>query len=886
MTLSNGTQLGPYEILSPLGAGGMGEVYRAKDARLDREVAIKVLPEMFSRDVERVARFQREAKVLASLNHPNIAAIYGFEESEDKHFLVMELVEGETLLQRIKNGLMPVEEALGIGKQIAEALEAAHECGVIHRDLKPGNVMVKPDGTVKVLDFGLAKAMSEDSSTTAKVTDSPTITADFTRPGVVLGTAPYMSPEQARGRPLDKRTDIWSFGVMLYECLTGEMLFRGETATDSMGAIMHRDPDWSLLPPNTPPTVQLLMRRLLTRDRNQRLKDIGDARIEIAHAIVDPTSSALGLAAAAIEEPKRARRRLLTALALAAFSVGPAAVTWFATASLRRPPPATMQLAVSSNTHAYKNASAMVVSPDGASVAFAARRSAGGQRHLWVRRLDEFDARDLNTTTSGGLFWSPDSQYIGFHADGKLWSIRADGADKRLLASVGSNEGATWNADGAIVLAGGTHGLQILRAGATSLEPLTTLNAERFETLHSYPHFLPDGNRYLYLAVTFDPEQEIRSRWLYAGDLATGEQTLIGTFSSNTWYVEPGYLVYVEDGTVKTVPFDTDRLRITGQPRILAQNASYQRYLGHAMISASRDGVVVFAPVRAQQRLVWFDKSGNRLGQVGPAATFDEQHRISPDGRTVAAGVADPRTELCDIVLYGLQRNTSRRLTVDARWEGQPAWSPDGKTVYFSTDHHGPPDVYSLEVDGGAAPQEVFSKPGAWFPTDASPDGRFLVIVGPRDAPACGIWVAPLDGAGEPFAFNPTRGRQRRARFSPDGNRIAYFSNENGADEIHVDTFPDSTGGLQVSTNGGFSPAWSPDGKKLYFGQRPSGDRDWAVMSVEFTDSDPPAPLPPVVLFNPGPFVGFDLAPDGDQFLLRLDPDQTPDNHVILNWLR
>ncbi len=304
MTLSSGTQLGPYEILSPLGAGGMGEVYRAKDTRLDREVAIKVMTDTFARDPERVARFQREAKVLASLNHPNIAAIHGFEESDGKRFLVLELVEGDTLAERLRGGAMPVDESLAVCKQMAEALEAAHERGVIHRDLKPANVKVTPDGVVKVLDFGLAKALTEEPTESAPA-DSPTITANYTRPGVVLGTAPYMSPEQARGRLVDKRSDIWSFGIVLYECLTGKHLFHGETATDSMGAIMHKEPDWSLLPPETPPTVRLLLRRCLTKDRKQRLQDIGDARVELEAAIADPTSSFLTLVGTALRPMRR-----------------------------------------------------------------------------------------------------------------------------------------------------------------------------------------------------------------------------------------------------------------------------------------------------------------------------------------------------------------------------------------------------------------------------------------------------------------------------------------------------------------------------------------------------------------------------------------------------
>jgi len=412
LTLQAGTHLGPYEILSLLGVGGMGEVYRARDSKLDRDVAIKVLPEAFARDKERLLRFEREAKLLASLNHTNIAQIYGFEDADDKKFLVLEYVEGETLAALIKRGQLPVEEALEVCKYIAEALEAAHEKGVIHRDLKPANVMVKADGTVKVLDFGLARAMADDSGSAPVAAESPTITADFTKPGVVLGTAPYMSPEQARGRPLDKRTDIWSFGVILYECLTGQMLFHGETATDSMGAIMHKDPEWSLLPTNTPPTIQLLLRRCLTKDRKRRLHDIADARIELENALVDPASTSLGLAQAALDVRHRWLPSWPMNIAFVALLALTAVGVWFAKPHPKDTSPVLRLSAIVSEDVklASHRTPFMAISPDGRQLAYIVT-PAEGKDQLYLRHLHLPDATPLaNTLGAGQPIFSPDGR--------------------------------------------------------------------------------------------------------------------------------------------------------------------------------------------------------------------------------------------------------------------------------------------------------------------------------------------------------------------------------------------------------------------------------------------------------------------------------------------
>ncbi len=531
MSLAPNTRLGPYEIVAPLGAGGMGEVYRAKDTRLDREVAIKVLPEAFARDAERLARFQREAKVPASLNHPHIAAIYGFEEANAVRFLVLELVEGDTLADRLKApgapGL-PVDEALGVCKQIAEAVETAHEQGVIHRDLKPANVKITPDGKVKVLDFGLAKALSGDATST-DIAHSPTITVDFTRPGVILGTAAYMSPEQARGRPVDKRSDIWSFGCVLYECLSGHRPFQGDTATDLIAKILERDPDWSTLPPNTPATVQLLLRRCLVKDRNRRLRDIGDARIEIENAIADPTSSSLRLATTAADEAgrgrggRRARRNALPWL-VAAVTVMALVSSFLIPRDRANPherPLARLTIPVSG---ASPRSWQLAISPDGRYVVYRADPIDGVMR-LHLRPMDEFGERTLGGTEGGyAPFIAPDGDGIGFFTDRDLRVVSASGgSSQRVCEAFGFTTGA-WGPDGTIIFSTGRSGdnalpgLSRVRATGGIPEILTTIDPAKNERAHVSPEFLPDGKHVLF---TIETDTTRRVEILLFGDAST-----------------------------------------------------------------------------------------------------------------------------------------------------------------------------------------------------------------------------------------------------------------------------------------------------------------------------------------------------------------------------
>ena len=507
MSLANGSKLGSYEILSPLGAGGMGEVYLATDSKLDRKVAIKVLPESMTRDKERVARFEREAKLLASLNHPNIAAIHGFDDSDGTRFLVMEYVEGETLGNHLKKEPMAVEDALDIAKQMAEALEAAHGQGVIHRDLKPPNVMIRPDGAVKVLDFGLAKATAEESSTSLPA-NSPTITANYTKPGVVLGTAAYMSPEQARGRPLDKRTDIWSLGIILFECLTGQTLFQGETAGDSMGAIMHKEPDWSRLPPGTPPTIQLLLRRCLTKDRKRRLHDVADARIELENALVDPTSTSLGLAQAALEIRHRWLSPWPVNVVIAMFVALAAIGGWLAKPQARDSSPVIRLSAIIPQEQKFSNNRFpnTAISTDGELLAYIATTKA--ERQLYLRPMHQQEAIALaNTTDALSPVFSPDGRWIAFAQQNKLKKISVLGGPALIICDAPQLRGAHWGVNDKIVFAPSRRsGIWLVSASGGKPEKITDLGPNPGAASHRWPQLLPDGRSLLFIQTDNEDE--------------------------------------------------------------------------------------------------------------------------------------------------------------------------------------------------------------------------------------------------------------------------------------------------------------------------------------------------------------------------------------------
>ena len=890
MPLLPGSTLASYQVLGPLGAGAMGEVYRAKDTRLGREVAIKVLPEHFAADVERLKRFEREATTLASLNHPNVAQIFGVDQVGDTCFLVLELVPGESLEERLKRGPLPIDEALEVCRQIAEGLEAAHEAGVIHRDLKPANVRLTPDGKVKVLDFGLAKPANESHH------GSSTDSVLSTEAGRLLGTPTYMAPEQARGKPINKRVDIWAFGCVLYECLTAKRAFVGETLTDVLGAVLHTHADLSALPEATPRRVRELLERCFAKDPRQRLRDIGDARLELERALAGHDSSAADVGA----RPRRTVLRVSLCAAVALLLVG---LGWMLALRWARPvtrAPRTASLLIPSRTSTYFWASNPVLSPDGRFVAFSARQNGAADTNLWVRALDSFDAEPLAETTGAqSPFWSADSRSIAFHAEGKLWAANVEqGGSRRLLAVEAYNTGATWGPDGTILLArpiggtGGNGGIFRIPSGGGKPEPVTTVDAKAFERAHHYPLFLPDGKRFLYLVINRNPDQEVSVGHLVAGRIGSSERTFVADLTSLVSYVEPGWLVYVDDGTIKAAPFDCDSLRITGETVTLADDAAYFRPTGSSPLSVASDGTIAFATPADDQQLVWVDAAGARLGSLGPQGNFGTP-RISPDGTRVVVQVGDRRTGLADLWIYGVDRPASTHLTTEASWEGAPVWGADGSIVYYSSDKNDYPEIFSIRADGSGDNRLVYG-PGsggrAWFPMDVSADGKSLMIAGAVEKLNQDLRVLPLDGSTVAVPFRSTPAFESTARFSPDGRWVAYVSDESGKSEVCIAPYPGPGPKVQVS-DGGFAPVWSPGSDKLYFLQPKSGAKAGSDPArVMVVDLDQPAsfgsPPPPRVLLENAEDIGaFEVAPDGKRFLLQITPAETPPLRVILNGL-
>ncbi|MDO8632398.1 MAG: protein kinase, partial [Phycisphaerales bacterium] len=798
MALNAGMKLGPYEIVSPLGAGGMGEVYRARDARLDREVAIKVLPEAFARDAERVARFQREAKLLASLNHPHIAAIYGFEEANAIRFLVLELVEGETLAERLQAGSLPIEDALHVGRQIAEAVEAAHEQGVIHRDLKPGNVKITADGKVKVLDFGLAKALSADTSASS-IQHSPTITMQHTSPGVVLGTAAYMSPEQARGKPVDKRTDIWSFGILLYECLGGHRPFDGETTSDLIARILEREPDWSALPPGTPPTVQLLLRRCLAKDRNKRLRDIGDARIELNHAIADPTSSSLGLAADAMAAGSlrhdRGRRRLAsTAAWIALAGILAALISWNL-----KPEPQTPVRRFTIADKDYEPAQGIAISPDGRKIVFSAKG------RLWVREIDRLEPRELpGTDNATQPIWSPDSTRIAYATENKLWHIPSQGGTPTAIGTLPGAVlpvgGLSWTEDERIMVATGNAGLYEVSARGGEMRTILDVDPATEEDFH-HAASLPGGRGVLFTIHRRGGGPDKIDLWTPAGRKTLLEME--GERFDNPVYSPTGHILYTRSTTTPglwALPFSPSDLAVTGAPFLVAPDAE--------RASVSQDGTLVYFRGTASvlQHMVWVSREGELLGAVGQAQPVLDRPRLSPDGTRIAVAARDPDSR--NLWIHDIARGTKMRLTFDRLSPSGPIWIPGRNAIAHSTGSGAKGSAWIRQAGGSGEAEEL----PITFPTSCSSDGKFLLYQVEDDNGTDDLWYVRLDGEGEPKPLIQGRTQDRNGVFSPDGSLVAYEYRDSGLEEVFLTNFPSGEGRWQVSVNSGTEPRWSPKG--------------------------------------------------------------------------
>jgi eukaryotic-like serine/threonine-protein kinase len=901
MALTSGDRLGSYAVLSPLGAGGMGEVYRARDSKLGRDVALKVLPEAFARDAERMARFQREAKVLASLNHPNIASIYGLEDSGATHALVMELVEGPTLADRIKQGPIPIDEALRIAKQICEALEYAHERGIVHRDLKPANVKVTNDDAVKVLDFGLAKAVQGEASE-IDIATSPTMSRMATLAGVLLGTAAYMSPEQAKAKAVDRRADIWAFGCVLYEMLTGKMAFTGETVTDTLAAIIKEEPSWSRLPAGTPVRVRVLLQRSLQKDPKQRLRDIGDARIsleEVLSGAADQSTVAVLPIAAPIWY------RALPWVVAACLAIALALVEWVHT---RAEPSAQTASAVRFQIPIKEKLAPgggnFALSPDGHHLAFPATDSDGVSR-LWIRSLDSLEERPLPGSESSvfpPFFWSPDSRYIVFDGGGKLKKIDVGGGPAQTLCDISHLAvGGSWNQEGTIVFGSGNGG-GLLRVSANGgpASPLTVLDKSGSEVRHDFPLFLPDGRHFIYQRTSSKPGNS----GIYVGSLDAkpeeqSSKRLLETALGGAYVPSSdsgtGQLLFLRDGALMAQTFDTRRMELSGEPVTVAQQVG--SFLDSGFFSVSGNGVLVYRTgASGGSRLAWFDGQGKALGTAGEPAAFYTL-ALSPDGARAVAGRLDSQNPAVSLWLLDFSRGTSARFTFDSFDDTNPVWSLDGNRVIFSSARGGVHDLYQKLASGAGDEQVLLKSDQDKYPESWSRDGRFLLYEAwdPKTTNS-NLWVLPLEGDRKPFPFAPTEFNDRDGQFSPDGRRIAYVSDESGRDEIYVRTFsPDSTaaasdpgGKWLISTAGGREPRWSADGKLLYYMAF-----DGKLMAVKIATqpvfrAEVPSPLfqtpPPTSLSAHGE--SWDLTQDGKRFLFLAPVEQAEQAPftVVLNW--
>jgi Tol biopolymer transport system component len=856
----------------------MGEVYLARDSKLNREVAIKMLLPGVAADPDRMARFSREAQLLASLNHSNIGSIYGLEDIHGAQALVMELVEGPTLADRIAQGPLALSDAVAVAVQVADGLEVAHDRGIIHRDLKPANIKVKADGTVKVLDFGLAKALDPLPSSNAEAMNSPTLTAQATRAGIILGTAAYMAPEQARGQAADRRADVWAFGCVLFEMLTGRMAFGAETTSDTIAAVLGREPDWTWLPEATPSAIRRLLRRCLVKDPKRRLRDLADARLDLE----EPLEGTAQDRAAASSASRRLERLVWSsALAILALIAGVLAVR-----SIRAPtPPAEMRVEIT--TPPTTGAVSMAISPDGQKVVFVAA-SAEGKSRLWVRRLSGVSAEPLpGTDVAHGPFWSADSRSVGFFVAGKLKRIDIDGGAVTVLANAPLGEGGAWNRDGQILFAP-VPASPLFQVPATGGEatPVTTVAAPQ-QVGHAFPQFLPDGRHFLFYVVG---APDVRG--IHIGELGSAQTKRLLDTDAGAVYAASGHLLFVRDGKLLAQDFDAARLSLSGDPfevagQIVTRGAT-------PALSASAAGPIIYRVGSAGAgRLTWFDRSGRDVGTVsGREAGLHVGPSLSRDGRHLA--LFEVKNGNADIWLVDVGRGTFRRFTDDAADDVFPIWSPDGSRIAFSSTRKRGLDLYLKPVSGTANEELLLATSEIKSASDWS--GRFLLYSASDPQNQFDIWAVPVDGDRKPFSVVRTKFNERLAQFSPDGQWIAYESDESGRYEIYVQPFTsvgaNGAGKVPVSTGGGAQPRWRHDGKALFY---VAPDDRMMETPIRFApnnrSAEPGAPVPlfgnriPGGALQPFPRHQYEVMRDG-RFLMVADNRNSVSSPLtlILNW--
>ncbi|HEV8368025.1 MAG TPA: protein kinase [Pyrinomonadaceae bacterium] len=878
MTIAPNTSIADYTIVSKIGEGGMGEVWRAHDAKLSRDVAIKVLPAAFSSDPERLKRFEQEAQAAGALNHPNILVIYHIGTHEGSPYIVSELLEGETLRERMGGVALPQRKAIDYSLQLAHGLAAAHEKGIVHRDLKPENIFITKDGRVKILDFGLAKLLGAGDSYQSQ-TEVPTRRVD-TDPGVVMGTIGYMSPEQLRGRPADHRSDIFSFGAILYEMLSGKRAFRGESTADTMSAILREDPsDLSSSNRNIAPALERVVNHCLEKNPEERFHSASDLGFAIealsgSGRMSDSTETVLH----AIPAGQKNRRELIAWLVAAVALIG---LVLLATLYLRRPEETEKQMRfVVALPEKVSEVAFPIISPDGNSIAFLG--TSEGRRMLFVREINSLTAKPLNGTEDSSFpFWSPDGRQLAFFSHGKIAKIDINGGTPQALCDAQSGGGGSWNRNGVILFAVDNRPLQRVSASAGGVSStVIPLDQSRKETAHFWPHFLPDGEHFLYQSWTGRAEESA----IYVASLDGKDRKLLVKTDSNAAYATPGYLLFARATTLLAQPFNLRSLELSGEPVTVADQVTFTENYSLSNFSVSDTGVLVFwGGSVVNRQLIWFDRSGKQLDLVGPPGEYNDLV-LSPDEKRLAVQRIDGNNS--DLWMFDLARNLPSRFTFETSGEDDPVWSPDGNTLVFSVSNEGPFDLYK-RLSSGTGKQELVSKtPESKEGSDWSPDGKFILLDVYSEKSGLDIWVLPLFGDGKPYALLNSRFQEGQGHFSPDGKWVAYTSNESGRNEVYVRRFPECDNQMQISTDGGAQPHWRKDGREFFY---IASDRKLMAVDVTLGTSlqvGTPKPLFTTRIMRyeaPNRYV---VSGDGQKFLVNSaveESNPTPIT-VVLNW--
>jgi serine/threonine protein kinase len=882
MPIAPGTRLGPYEIVSPLGVGGMGEVYRARDTRLDRTVAVKILPREFSTDPILKQRFEREAKAISSLNHPNICTLHDVGSQDGVDFLVMECVEGETLSQRLEKGPLPLDQVLKFGSQIADALDKAHRSGIVHRDLKPGNVMITSTGA-KLLDFGLAKpsaALISGATLTAAASATP-----VTQQGTIVGTFQYMSPEQIEGKELDARSDIFSLGAVLYEMVTGHRAFQGKTQLSVASAILEKEPaPISTIKPLTPPALDHAIRRCLAKDPEERWQTARDIAIELKWIHEGGSQSS-------VTAPANLRSGYSPRMILAALAVFVASTATLAILYARRPAPdaritRTYIKPMANSSFVFSGTAAgFALSPDGRLLAYVGS-APDGKSMLWLRPLDSLQAQIL-TGTEGATypFWSPDNRFIGFFAGGKLKKIESSGGPPFTICVASDGRGGTWNQEGNILLTPSVNtSIFLVSSSGGPLIPVTKMDPSKNETTHRWPYFLPDGYHFLYWSGSVFSPRDTLANSVMLGSLNSKESRLLVHSHTNGIYAS-GHILFMRQYTLMAQPFDSRSLQLTGDPVPLADPVQEGRSVAKGVFSASEDGLLTYVEGTsgADRQIQWFDRSGKQVGAATGADAYASV-RISPDGKRLVYYLDSAGY---DVWSYDLARGVKTALTFGSgsgQGNNYPVWSPDGRRIIYSSYRDGTYGLYQKASDGSGSEEALLEGVARIrFPTDWSPDGKFLTYIeGAMGGWA--IWMLPLDGQRKPYLFQESQFAEREAAFSPDGKWVAYCSNESGDYRVYVVPFPGPGGKWQVSPEGGCGPRWRRDGKEIFY-----LSSDNKMMATEVKSSASSFEIGSThALFATrayGVFGRFDVSADGQRFAIPFEAGQ-PSAAITLvaNW--